>query len=223
MEFSFPTSLMKQNDNCEACNSSVNSPYGRKRIPYGMSTEVNLFGDYMQIILDALLLNEDIVSLKEMISNDPLFKTMYEQVPLVMKEIHPYLDLNMPTLDLDVTSVQEANRWISQLQAGRDKICQYEIILRTYEYNVGRYWTLAQSICMVQPQLEGLRSNEQRKAYIDQVFKDLVEAKNYIEINLKKLNIISDNIQQAYYSFNAQQKNVQLLATVHRSYGVPTA
>lgn len=175
----------------------------------------------MQQILDSLLLNEDIVNLKEIIFQDPLFPQIREQVPILVNELSSMMGSHMPVLDLNPAAVNEANHWITILQANRDKICQYEINLRTFDYQVDRYWSIAYNICMVQPQIEGLRSNEHKRAYIEQVFKDLLEMKNYLAISLKKLQIISDNIQQAYYSFSAQQKNVQLLATVHRSYGQP--
>jgi hypothetical protein len=175
----------------------------------------------MQQVLDSLLLNEDVINLKGILGQDPLFTQINQQVPLLINELNAMMTMAMPVLDLNQAAVADANRWIATLQGHRDKICQYEITLRTFEYHVDRYWSIAYNMCMVQPQIEGLRSNEHKKAYIEQVFKDLIEMKNYVSISLKKLQIISDNIQQAYYSFSAQQKNVQLLATVHRSYGTP--
>jgi hypothetical protein len=175
----------------------------------------------MQEILDALLLNENIISLKEMIKQDPIFQTIAEQLPIILNELSSLMNFNMPVLDLNPAVVYEANTWIRDLQIVRDKICQYEVTLRIYEYRIDHYLNLAHNICMVQPQLEGLRSNEQRNAYIEQVFQDLWDKKNYMKVSMKKLDIISNNCQQAYYSFIAQQKNLQFLATVHKSYGTP--
>ena len=175
----------------------------------------------MQQVMDSLLLNEDVINLKEILRTDPMFLQINQQVPILISELNSMLSINMPVLDLNPAAVTLANQWITSLQANRDKICQYEITLRTYEYHIDRYWSLAYNICMVQPQIECLKSNDHKKAYIEQIFKEILEMKNYLSISLKKLQIISDNIQQAFYSLNAQQKNLQFLATVHKSYGTP--
>jgi hypothetical protein len=166
-----------------------------------------------QEALNLLAANEDIVSLKTIYAEDPTIKQIIEQLPNVVQGTNNLLaGMSLPTLDLNEVAVKEANAWLAELQRKRDDCARYDSILKTYEYHVKRYWSLAYNICMTQPVIESMRSNEQRLAHIERLFKDISDLRDQIVLATKKLVIVHENLQQASYNFSAQQKNIQFLA-----------
>jgi hypothetical protein len=166
-----------------------------------------------QEALNLLAANEDIVSLKTIYNEDPTIKQIKEQLPVIEQGVVNLLaGLSLPTLDLNEFSIKEGNAWLGQIQQKRDDCARYDSILKTYEYHIKRHWTLAYSICMTQPVIESMRSNEQRVAHIDRLFPEIVDLRERATLAAKKLQIVHDNLQQASYNFSAQQKNIQFLA-----------
>ena len=162
--------------------------------------------------LEALANQEDIKAIRELILQDVNIPFIVDQMKNISSGLMGLMNNDTPTLDLSQHSVTEANRWISQLQARRDNITNYVLILESYDETLENLWIKATNMTLIQPSIEGLRSNDQRLAYINQLYEPLSEARRSLSVLRKKVDIVSENIQNSFNAMQQQQRNLQLVA-----------
>jgi hypothetical protein len=161
--------------------------------------------------LEMLATVPDIIQLKETIKQDPNIAFIDEQNTQILNQLEALHKLQPPVLDLNPNSVQEANKFLTQLQGHRDRITNFNMCIDDYETRIQGYWSLAYNLCMIQSAIESLRSNDQREAYIYQLFPELVTIRRKIGLTKRKLSILSDNVTNAFFTLQQQQKNLMLV------------
>lgn len=166
--------------------------------------------------LEMLATIPDIVQLKETIKHDPNINFIEEQNNHILGQLASFLNVQPPVLDLNPTSVQEANKYLTTLQGYRDRITNFNMCMDDYETKIQSYWSLAYNLCMIQTAIESLRSNDQREAYIYQLFPELVAIRRKIALTKKKLTVLSDNVTNAFFTIQQQQKNLMLVMSQMR-------
>lgn len=173
--------------------------------------------------LEALANQEEIKYLREVIASDPNMEFIRNQIYTISKEITTMMGgVNLPALDLSETSVKEANNWLRGLQATKDRLVFFQIRIDEYEEILQDHYGKAYNICMIQPAIEGLRSNDQRNAYIEQLFEGICKLRRSLSVSKKKIQILQDNLDTGFKNMQQQQRNLQLVAQVSRFYGNPT-
>lgn len=172
-----------------------------------------------QATLQNLLEQEDIKRLREIILADPMLAQAHIQSSVILSELSQLTNLQTPALDLSTESIKQANQWLQLLQAHRDKITYYLSVLDTFEFHLNAHWSMAFNICSIQPSIEACRNQDQREAYIYQLFEELQKARKALGFAKKKLTILSDNIQNSFYNVQQQQRNLQLVTQIARQYG----
>jgi hypothetical protein len=175
-----------------------------------------------QQVLDSLLLNEDIQKLKAAFQIDPYVIACREWMLWANNELAKMINIGVPCLDATPLAIREANLWLQGLQNNRDTLTNVNMKLDDFELTIDAYYNRAHSITMIQPQIEtGLKSNDQRNAYFEQVFDELVYFKSYIDVIRKKSDMVNDSFQSAFFNVQQQQKNLQLVSRVINAYGTP--
>lgn len=173
--------------------------------------------------LEALAMQEDIKALREIIAEDPNLEFIRNQTYAISNEITKMLEgVAMPALDLSETSIKQANEWLRGLQTSKDKLVFFHIRLDEYEAIIQDHWSKAFNITMIQPAIEGLRSNDQRNAYIEQLFEGLCKLRRSLSSTKKKIQILEDNLETGFHNLQQQQRNLQLVAQASRFYGNPS-
>lgn len=170
--------------------------------------------------LEALANHEDLRVLRELINQDANIPFIVEQLKNISGAIVGLMETHVPVLDLSQLAIQEANRWISEIQAKRDQVTNFVLILESYDEILEGLWIKATNMTLIQPVIEGLRSNDQRFAYINQLYEPLADARRSSATVRKKLDIVSDNIQNSFSAIQQQQRNLQLVAQVTKAYGI---
>jgi hypothetical protein len=170
--------------------------------------------------LEALANHEDIRAIRELILQDQNIPFVLDQLKNISTGLVAFMETQTPVLDLSQYSITEANKWIAQIQARRDQVTSFTLYLESYDEILEGLWIRATNMTMIQPVIEGLRSNEQRLAYINQLYEPLAEVRRASKVVRKKLDIISENIQNSFNSLQQQQRNLQLVAQVTKAYGL---
>lgn len=170
--------------------------------------------------LEALANHEDLRALRDLINLDANIPFIVEQLKNVSSIVMQMMNTNTPVLDLSLHSIQEANKSIQQIQNTRDQVTNSFLIIESYHEILEGLWIKATNMTLIQPVIEGLKSNDQRFAYINQLYEPLAEARRSLAVVRKKLDIVSDNIQNCFNSIQQQQRNLQLVAQVTKAYGM---
>lgn len=166
--------------------------------------------------LEMLAAIPDISNLKDMIKQDPQIPFVEQQNLEILNQISTFHSLQTPVLDLNTTSISEANKFLATLQSIRNNLTFFSFRLEEYESTINRYWSLAYNLCMIQNSIESLRSNDQRMAYIEQLFPELIDLKRKISVTKRKLTYLSDNVTNSFFTLQQQQKNLQLVQNQFR-------
>jgi len=176
-----------------------------------------------QATLNELSLIPDIISLREIIVNDPEIT----QIPGELSKISHDLvimqsNVAVPVLDLNPESVKQANQWLAYTQGYKDRITYHRNLLDGYDHKIGIYWNLGQNILMIQPSIEALRSNDQRIVYVEHIFEDVNGIKfnrlrRDIKFVMRKMETIEKNLQDGFWNLQQQQRNLQLIAQMNKA------
>ena len=125
-------------------------------------------------------------------------------------------------LGYGIISIKQANVWLKDLQSKKDRFIFFQIRLDEYDNIVSDHWIRASNICMIHPLIEGLRSNDQRNAYIEQLFEGLFFLKRSMDLVKRKIKILQENLDNRFTNLQQQQRNLQIVAQVSRIYGNPS-
>lgn len=176
--------------------------------------------------LEALINQADIQTLREIIQQDPNIAFIQDQLRMISEDIGKTLnDLydpnipGVPVLDLSDPSVKQANQWLRDLQVQQDRMIFYNVRLDEYDSIIQDHWTRATNLCMIHPVIEGLRSNDQRMAYIETAFESLSTLLRNLKLVRRKIQILQDRSEGCFKNLQQQQRNLQILAQVSRIYG----
>lgn len=182
-----------------------------------------------QASLEALVNTPEILSIRQIINEDPNIIFIQDQLKNISAEVGKNIislyeagPQGLPALDLSESSVKEANLWLRNLQSQKDRIVFYQIRLEEYGGIIANHWSKSSNLCMINPMIEGLRSNDQRQAYIEQVFENLVDVMQSLKLLKKKIQILEDNLETGFRNLQQQQRNLQLVAQASRYYGNPS-
>lgn len=176
-----------------------------------------------QATLNELSLIPDIISLREIIVNDPEIT----QIPGELSKIGHDLvimqsNVAVPVLDLNPESIKQANQWLAYTQGYKDRITYHRNLLDGYDHKIAIYWNLGHNILMIQPSIEALRSNDQRMVYVEHIFEDVNGIKfnrlrRDIKFIMRKMETIEKNLQDGFWNLQQQQRNLQLIAQMNKA------
>jgi len=162
-----------------------------------------------QATLNELSLIPDIISLREIIVNDPEIT----QIPGELSKISHDLvimqsNVAVPVLDLNPESIKQANQWLAYTQGYKDRITYHRNLLDGYDHKIGIYWNL--------------RSNDQRMVYVEHIFEDVNGIKfnrlrRDIKFVVRKMETIEKNLQDGFWNLQQQQRNLQLIAQMNKA------
>lgn len=167
-------------------------------------------------VLQALACLPEVLQLKKLIQEDPSIKQFLLDCQAIDSIYASMLEdtRELPLLNENPQSILAGNAYLQKIQAHRDKLLTLNNSLDGYKALFDRYWSLAYNLLMIQPTIEALKSNDQRNAYIEQVWEDLISMRRRRGVLERKLQAYSDTLSNAFFNLQQQQRNLNLVQSV---------